>query len=117
MESVNNLEVDYELIKPNIMKHYHNTTNQSKKFVKVESRKCKNQEEQVMVIMRARKQLTASDTWNVFCAVYKDVPLTSIRRALSNLSEDKNLVKKEKTKIGIYGKPEHYYALPFKKNN
>ena len=94
---------------------YHNTTNQDIKFVNKAIRKCNSQELRVMAIMNARKQLGASEVWKVYQLIYPDCPLTSIRRALSNLAYDGKLIKKEKTTQGIYGRPECLYALPFKK--
>ncbi len=90
------------------MDHYHNTTNQDETFVVKETIKCLKQEDEVMCIMIKHTQLTASDVWATFP---KNVPLTSIRRALSNLCVDGHLMKANKTKLGLYGKPEHYYTL------
>jgi len=88
---------------------YHNSTNQSKEFVKVEVKKLSKQEEEVMSIMAVHVKLTASTVWIVFGS--HRVPLTSIRRALSNLTNEDKLHKTKSTKIGLYGKPEHYYEL------
>ena len=88
---------------------YHNTTNQSKEFVKAEVKRFSNQENEIMCIMLEHKKLTASSVWILFGS--HRVPLTSVRRALSNLCYDKHLFKTDNTKIGIYGKPEHYYEL------
>ena len=38
------------------------------------------------------------------------VPITSVRRALSNLTRDHKLIKDGQTK-GPYGRPEHYWRL------
>jgi hypothetical protein len=59
--------------------------------------------------MIEHKKLTASEAWKLFGEDRS--PITSIRRAMSNLKRDKHLFKKDKTKIGIYGDPEHYYEL------
>jgi len=40
----------------------------------------------------------------------KRVPITSVRRALSNLTSDGKLMKDGKAR-GIYGRPEHYWRL------
>jgi len=39
-------------------------------------------------------------------------PLTSIRRAMSNLSTRGLLVKTNKQHPGLYGRPEYYWKLP-----
>lgn len=38
-------------------------------------------------------------------------PLTSIRRAITNLTEENALVKLQTMKEGIYGKPEHNWKF------
>lgn len=38
-------------------------------------------------------------------------PLTSVRRAITNLSTDGELVKTNDKVTGIYGKPEHLWRL------
>ena len=41
-------------------------------------------------------------------------PLTSIRRAITNLTEENTLVKLKTMKEGIYGKPEHTWKFNLK---
>lgn len=88
--------------------HYHNSTNQKAEIVLEETRNCKSQEEIIFDIFKLHGKLTASEVLNKFP---KDIPLTSIRRAMSNLKFDKKLIKLDETKIGIYAKPERYYSL------
>lgn len=38
-------------------------------------------------------------------------PITSIRRALTNLTLDKKIIKTSRTVKGIYGKPEHLWKV------
>ncbi len=45
-------------------------------------------------------------------ALPERVPLTSVRRAITNLTNDRRLVKTGKQVKGIYGKPEHCWRLP-----
>ncbi len=95
------------------MNHYHNTTNENEAFVKDAKKKCITQEDEVLEIMQELKQATASEVWKKFGYVrYASTPLTSIRRALSNLCYiEGKLMKSTKKKIGLYGKPECYYTL------
>lgn len=49
-------------------------------------------------------------------------PITSIRRAMTNLSNEGKLIKTDKKVKGLYGKQEHLWSLPkepeiFKQNN
>jgi len=41
----------------------------------------------------------------------KNVPLTSIRRAMSDLTKDSQLVKTSDKIIGLFGLPEHQWQL------
>ena len=89
---------------------YHNSTNQSKEFVKKEVKRFKNQEDAVLSLMRTFKRLTGSDIYRMHIS-HENAPLTSWRRALSNLTHEDKLHKTKSKKIGLYGKPEHYYEL------
>jgi len=93
------------------MNIYHNTTNQTDLFVKEATNKCISQEEEVLLIMKTHKELTASQVWDLYNVFDNNSPLTSIRRALSNLTHEGKLTKEDKTKIGLYGRPECYYTL------
>ena len=64
-----------------------------------------------MNIMRKHIKLSASLVWEKYPNNIS-VPLTSIRRALSNLAFNKKLVKLEDKRTGIYGAPECYYSMP-----
>ena len=44
-------------------------------------------------------------------------PITSIRRAMTNLTDDGAIVKTQETVKGIYGKNEHLWSLPEKVAN
>lgn len=87
--------------------HYHNTTQQPKNFVVEETKKAISQEEKVLELFKVHKKLSASQVFNNFY----NTPITSIRRAISNLSFENKLQKLHETKIGLYGKPEHFYKI------
>jgi len=91
-------------------KIFYNTTKEDNLFLEVVKPKAKNQEEQILAIFKQKKQaLTASEVWDIFGQIY--APLTSMRRALTNLSSDNILKKTEFKKRGIFGRPEYYYKL------
>ena len=96
-------------------KHYFNTTNQDADFVSMEIEKCKSQEEIIFDIFSDGKQYSASDVWEKYFEIKvhseTPTPITSIRRAITNLTYVGKLVKLNETKIGMYGKPEHYYEV------
>lgn len=88
--------------------HYHNTTNQNTEFVLSAKKKNKSQEEIVFGIFLKYKKLSASEVLEHYPS---NVPLTSIRRAISNIQYQGKLRKLAETKIGLYDAPEHYYAV------
>jgi len=89
---------------------YHNSTNQHEDFVKKEILNCKSQEEIVYLLFQNGGRYTASEAYYVYKKLVNDnVPLTSIRRAMSNLKFEGKLEKTEKQHIGMYGKPEYVY--------
>ena len=87
---------------------YFNTTNQDLAYVNERIDKNRSQEEIVYDIFKRYKKLTASEAHELFP---KNVPLTSVRRAISNLQYDNKLVRLEQTRTGIYGAAEHYYMV------
>ena len=93
---------------------YFNTTDQDIDYVNKRKAKNRTQEGIVhdlfksMTTLTASEVLTASETLNLFS---NKVPITSIRRAISNLQKEQKLVKTTDTKTGIYGAPEHYYTI------
>ena len=91
---------------------YFNSTNQNEDFVKKQKTKNKTQEQKVLDLFKKGGRFTASEIYNLWSVNYaKNIPLTSIRRAMSNLQYDRHITKTKDTKIGIYGAPEHYYTL------
>lgn len=91
---------------------YFNSTNQNEDFVKKQKTKNKTQEQKVYELFKKGGRFTASEIYNLWSVNYaKNIPLTSIRRAMSNLQYDRHITKTKDTKIGIYGAPEHYYTL------
>jgi hypothetical protein len=60
--------------------------------------------------MQGLAKATASEVWKLMDN-YKNIPITSPRRVLSNLTREGKLIKTDKTKIGLYGDPEHFYKL------
>ena len=88
--------------------HYHNTNKLDELTSRLEARKNVRQEDLIYEIFRTFEKKTASEVWNHYG---EPAPLTSIRRGISNLMREGVLEKTNETKIGIYGKPEHFYKL------
>ena len=89
-------------------KTYFNTTSQSSQYVKKRVAKNKTQEEIVLGIFEEHKKLSASQVLSLYP---KNIPLTSIRRAISNLKFGDKLEKLAETRNGIYNAPEHLFRL------
>ena len=89
---------------------YYNTTNLEKDALKKCRKAVISQEKKILEIFKKHQvSLSPTDVFRHFTSPY--APLTSIRRALSNLTRDNKLEKTSKMKIGNYGKPEHCWRL------
>ena len=88
--------------------HYFNSTKEDSAYVSERVEKNKSQEEIVYDLFLEFKKMTASEVLEKFP---RKVPLTSIRRAISNILFSGKLIKTEESKIGIYGSPEKYYII------
>ena len=92
---------------------YYNTTKETGEELAINKAKAYTQEESIMDIFFDREliKMTPSDVWHIYCEEFKNVPLTSIRRAITNLTNRQQLVKTDKMREGIYGKLEHCWRL------
>ena len=97
---------------------YFNTNNETGVELKESQKTSISQEERIVyTFQRLNRKLTANDIHTLWCAedqALRRFPplLTSVRRALSNLTENGMLVKLPMgMKVGPYGKKVHYYAL------
>ena len=92
---------------------YYNTNNESGKVLKASQKAVTGQERAVLVVffMAGQQDYTPSEMAKKF----KDkkgrlkYPLTSIRRAITNLTDAGRLVKTDEYRPGIYGKREHIW--------
>lgn len=73
--------------------------------------KCHNQEQVVLALFEEYPRMTASECLNKYIQYKRDyrTPITSIRRAITVLTNKGILLKSEDTRIGDYGAKEHYY--------
>jgi len=94
--------------------NYHNTTNLHGDLKALYEAKARTQDEIVRVLLGRHTTLTGSQIYNIMQrAGFADVPMTSWRRALSNLKRADCAIKTEKKSEGIYGRPEcHYMGMP-----
>lgn len=87
---------------------YYNTNGLNAAEKKEATKRTKIQQEVVKTIFLKHKKMTASECHKIF---NQNVPITSIRRAISDLKSEGILIKTDVTKDGLYGAPEHIYSL------
>lgn len=97
---------------------YYNTTNESGTTLKNNVAKAEGQEEKIFKLFqldfeylnKCKKPyigLTPVDVLDFF----PKYPITSIRRALTNLTKQGKLIKTDEKRIGMYGRSEYVWKL------
>ena len=94
---------------------YFNTNKEQGETLKSSNTKAKTQEDDVFAMFKEAEKMSASEAWVIY-NLEGNTPLTSIRRAITNLCNQGVLVKTDKTKKGLYGKSEHIYKVSKEKN-
>lgn len=70
------------------------------------------QEDVVLALYRgAGRPLSPSQVWRRLTDAGHDWPLTSVRRAITELSSQGHLVQTPQMRVGLYGKPEHLWQV------
>ncbi len=90
--------------------HFHDTTGLQPDELQSEEQKAKSQAQIILELFRKHPEMSASDVYRKY--PHSDLfgpPITSIRRAISNLKKAGYLEITGKLKTGIYGKKEHIY--------
>lgn len=89
---------------------YYNTLSLEGDELSTKIAKCQNQESKVLVLAKAlKKPFSASQLFNLWPG--NNTPITSIRRAITNLKNKQILERTQDTVTGMYGDPEHLYKL------
>ena len=89
-------------------REYYNTLNESRSVVKESKEKAKKQKDQIFAIFRhTLRPMTPAEIWEGYGYKSANVPLTSIRRAITNLGSEGLLEKTDIQKPGVYGKKNH----------
>lgn len=88
---------------------YYNTTGLSGDELKDSVANAFNQEELIYQLFKRHPSLGPSQVVKLLEFRY---PITSVRRAITNLTTKRLLIKTEVQRIGLYGKPEYIWALP-----
>jgi predicted ArsR family transcriptional regulator len=90
---------------------YHNTTHETGKTLAEYEGKAKTQEERILEYFRNNWHTEMSPSQVQNCLGMHGTPITSIRRAITNLTTDGKLVKTDKKVKGIYGRAEFTWRL------
>ncbi len=97
------------------MHNFHNTTGESGHVLHRYQDKALAQDERLLAYFelryeRSRQYVLLTPTAALQRVFTNSVPITSVRRALSNLTRDGKLRTSGKA-MGPYGRPEHYWRL------
>ena len=87
--------------------NWYNTIELEKNALEKEIKNAKNQEEKILIVFKREKELTPSEVWEYLM----EYPLTSIRRAMTNLTDQGRLIKTNTQKVGYYGKANYVWKL------
>lgn len=95
---------------------FYNTIKLSETDLQIARNDAKSQEDFIKFIFKNESDLeiTPSQMLELFG---NNIPLTSVRRALTNLTNENFLEKTESMIEGLYGKPEHIWRLKSKSKN
>ena len=95
------------------MTDYYNTTNLTGADLVEATQKAGAQEEVILAFFKAKKiekfAWSPSEVWEA--CFFGRCPLTSVRRAMTNLTNQGKLERMDEQKKGPYGRPEHYWRL------
>lgn len=87
---------------------YYNTTNQTGQKLREAEAKAESQKEIIAEVFQWAKKLGPSEAERFFPI---NTPLTSIRRAFTDLKKEGAIQKTENKTVGKYGRPEHIYEM------
>lgn len=87
---------------------YYNTTGMSGQQLKQATKQSKTQDDVILDLLTKNRHNNWGASTISRCVNY---PLTSIRRSLNTLENDKKIKKTGFQKIGAYGRPENLYVV------
>ena len=91
---------------------FYNTINENPSELARSQIKAKTQEQKIINCFKQYERPLSP--WMVLSISGLNCPITSIRRAMTNLSDDGKLEKTKDFVMGNYGKKEHLWCLPKK---
>ena len=89
------------------MKEYYNTTNESAEQLEMFESKAKTQSEIIMKFLSSKPSAEYGAS-QLLSIVFKDtIPITSVRRSISNLVKENKLIYTGGTREGMFGRNEN----------
>ena len=91
--------------------NYYNTTSERGQELAKKKAKAKTQEDIVTMLFLSQAKLTPSQCWSKYKIMTGKIntPLTSIRRAITNLTNKDVLIKTDEKMKGSYGSNEFFW--------
>lgn len=89
---------------------FHNTTNETGTILERSERKASRQEDVILALFKRGGEYTPDEVWqNLYAGTM--VPITSVRRAITNLTNLGQLEKTDKQRVGMYGKQVYVWRV------
>lgn len=97
---------------------YHNSTNLSQEELMKRVQRAGKQKDAVLLVFQTLRgqSFAASQVHRSFTKAGKSWPITSVRRAMTDLMNEGHLLKLDQTREGPYGDKEHKYTLNTRKH-
>ena len=87
---------------------YYNTTNETGEDLKESHKKAESQQKKILDIFKTSKEASPSQ---VMLALPVGTLITSVRRCITDLTNEGHLEKTTRKRKGIYGKSEYIWKL------
>jgi hypothetical protein len=92
---------------------YYNTTQENQAQLTIYDDMAKKQEDVILNIYRKRIPMSPSIVHGITTHLGHEWPLTSVRRAITNLTKQGMLSRTEEKQVGIYNRPEFKWVVNY----
>ena len=89
------------------MKEYYNTTNESAEQLEMFESKAKTQSEMIMKFLSSKPSAEYGASRLLSIVFNESIPITSVRRSISNLVKENKLIYTGGTREGMFGRNEN----------
>lgn len=94
-----------------VVDEFYNSINLQGADLETAKAKCTRQEYRIFQIFKTGNAYTPFEIQEIYQKQYPEIPITSIRRAITNLESRGFLKKTETMKAERYGKPNHKWVI------